>query len=378
MNKLLHNDSVNARQVAFFASFVLPVYKLLELPSLLARFAKGDLLLPAILQFLTQFGVLIALLFLLSRSKKTLFQRLEEAIGKWTKLVYGVYALVFLFFAVLPLLDLEKFVYAVFYDTSPTLFSFSAFFILSAYLCMKGVKAVGRIGDLSLFLFPLSFLALIVMSLVEADVSNLLPFFERSFQETLKGYTYSTTHFADILLLLPLLGNVRYEKGDGVKIGIGYIVGALFTLLFLAVFYGVYSTIALREHYAFAKIAQYFPVLAVVGRIDLVFVYLLCLVLFFYTAIPLRNAVGCIAKTCNLQGRTLLSFLINLSAFLFVLFCNKYYDSIYAFYGNYAYPVFWVFSVLLPLALLFLRGDSTEKQSKDARRRRNGKENEYA
>lgn len=369
-----YNDHVNARQVAFFASFLLPVYKLLELPSLLARFAKGDLLLPALLQFITQFSVLIALLFVLSRSDKTLIERLEARLGKWTKLVYGVYALVFLFFAVLPLLDLEKFVYAVFYDTSPTLFSFTAFFVLSAFLCMKGVKAVGRIGDLGLFLFPVPFLALIVMSLVEADVSNLLPFFERPFRETVKGYSYTTTHFADVLLLLPLLGNMRYEKGDGVKIGIGYGVGAIFTLLFLAVFYGVYSTIAPREHYAFAKIAQYFPVLSVVGRIDLIFVYLLCVVLFFYTAIPLRNAVDCAGKTCGLQGKTLLSFLVNIGAFLFVLFANKYYDSIYAFYGNYAYPVFWVFSTLLPLLLLLLKEEKSEK----TKRVKDTKESDYA
>ena len=359
------DDGVNARQIAFFAAFVLPIYKLLELPSLLARFAEGDLLLPALLQFLLQTGVIVGLLYAASRSPKTLFERLEERFGKWSKLFYGAYAFVFLFSAVLPMLDLEKFVYAVFYDTSPTLFSFAAFFIFSAFLCVKGVKALGRIGDLSLFLFLLPFLALIVMSLVEADITNLLPFFEKPFSATVSGITYTTPHFLDALFLLPLIGNLRFKKRDGVKITAGYLSGAALTLLFLAVFYGVYSSIALRKHYAFAKIAQYFPVLSVVGRIDLLFVYLLCVVLFFYVATPLRNAVAYTVKASGVQSKTLLSFIINLGAFLFVLFCNKYYDSIYAFFGKYAFPVFWVFACLLPLLFLFLT-DKKKSKTKES------------
>ena len=89
------NASVCGRQIAFFAAFVLPMYKLLELPSLLARFAEGDLLLPAILQFLIQLGAIIALLVAASKSNKTLLERLEERLGKWTRLVYATYALVY-------------------------------------------------------------------------------------------------------------------------------------------------------------------------------------------------------------------------------------------------------------------------------------------
>lgn len=357
------DNVVNARQIAFFSAFVLPIYKLLELPSILSRFASGDLLLPALLQFLLQTGVIVALLYACSRSEKTLFERLEERLGRFSKLVYGIYALVFLLASVLPLLDLEKFVYSVFYDTSPTLFSFTAFFIFSAFFCVKGVKTLGRVGDLSLFLFLFPFLALIVLSLVEADVSNLLPFFGETPRSVFSAIPYTAPHFLDALFILPLIGNLRYQKGDGVKITAGYIGGTICTLLFLTVFYGVYSSIALRKHYAFAKIAQYFPALSVVGRIDLLLVYMLCVVLFFYIATPLRNAVEYSAKASGLQGKTLLSFFINLGAFFFVLFCNKYYDGIYAFFGNYLFPVFWLFT-LLPLCFLLLGGKSKKKAEK--------------
>ena len=124
-NRAPKNTPINARQTALFAAFVLPIYKVLELPSLLSRFTAGDLLIPAFLGFLLQGGTLCAILCAMSQSDKTLQERLEERLGKWAKLLYGVYAAAFFFFAALPLLDLEKFVYAIFYDTAPTLFAFA-------------------------------------------------------------------------------------------------------------------------------------------------------------------------------------------------------------------------------------------------------------
>ena len=70
MTDLPQTDGVHARQIAFFAAFVLPLYKLVETPSLLASFSKGDLLLPAFLQYLLQASVLALLVFALSLATK--------------------------------------------------------------------------------------------------------------------------------------------------------------------------------------------------------------------------------------------------------------------------------------------------------------------
>ena len=131
------NKEICSRQIALFAAFVLPVYKLVEAPSILARYAGGDLLLPVILHYLVQTGVIIALLYAVSRSQTSLFERLNARLGRGAKAVYITLACFFLLLAILPLLDLEKFVYAVFYDTSPTLFSFAFFFLFSAFVSMK-------------------------------------------------------------------------------------------------------------------------------------------------------------------------------------------------------------------------------------------------
>lgn len=336
--------------------------KLLEAPSILAKYATGDILLPALLHFLIQTLVLVAVLYSALSSEKTLHERLRESLGKGIVFLYIFYALYFLFSAILPLLDFEKFVYAVFSDTAPTTFSFAVFFFFSAYACTKGIKSIGRSADLCLFLFLFPFFALLVMSFVVADFSHLLPLFGTEFSGAVNAFTHTSPHFSDIALLLPLLANCRFKKKDGIKIVAGYWTGCLFTALFLATFYAVFSAIAPREHYAFSKIAQYFPALSVIGRIDLLFVYLLSVVLLFYTCLPLQYTTGLIARTFHVERKTWISALLNFALFLGVLFWNRKYDSFYRVIGGKLFPVFWLFSTLLPPFLLFLPKKQTLKE----------------
>ena len=361
ISSLSQPHQVCGRQIALAAAFLLPAAKLLEAPSILATYAAGDLLLPAFLHFLVQFAVLSALIFAASKSEKTLFERLNQRFGKWSIVFYGLYALYFLFAAILPLLDMEKFTYAAFFDTSPTVFAFVAFFVFSGFLCAKGLKTLGRAADLCLFLFLIPFLALIGMSLFAADFSRLLPLFGNKFGDTMYAFTRTTPHFSDTVLLLPLIGNLRYKQGDGVKILGGYAVGAVSTLLFLATFFGIYSSIAPREHYAFSKIAEYFPALSIIGRFDLLFVYMLTIVLLIFTAMPLQYTTQLICDGFHVKSGVLVSTILNAGALLFLLFANRRYNTFYDLISGKLPPVFWFIADMLPLFLLLLPKSTKKK-----------------
>ena len=353
-----------ARQIALFCACVLPVYKLVELPSVLAQFSKGSILLPALFQYALQFGVLFALLYVCKNGEQPLLFRLQNRLGKWLYLFALLYGVFFLTFALLPILDLEKFTYAVFYDTAPTTFTFGVFFLLCAFIACKGLRTVGRFADVALFLFPISLFALTAMSFAVCDLSSLLPLTGMPLAKFISSLKYTALPFSDVVLLLPMLLVLDYKKGDTRKICIGYGVGIAFTLLFLAVFYGVFSTTAQKEHYAFAKIAQYFPALKVLGRMDLIFVYLICIVLFFFTSLPVLYTVRCVKTVFPKLSTAILSGTLSLGLFFFTLFCNKYYDGIYNVFGNVLFPVFWLFGLILPLSsLFFIGGKSREKHT---------------
>ena len=349
-----YNGGVSARQIAFLAAFLLPASKLLEAPSILAKHAAGDLLFPAVLHFLFQTLILLGVLYAASKSPIPLIERLKSALGKGMYLLYILYAAYFLFSATLPLLDAEKFVYATYFDTAPTLFSFGVFFLFSAFVCTKGIKAIGRCADLCLFLFLVPFLALSFMAFSETDFSNLLPFFDTKLNRSFTAFARTSPHFSDTILLFPLIANLNYKEKDGVKIVTGYAAGGAFTLLFLAIFYGLFSTIAPREHYAFTKIGQYFPALSVVGRIDLLFVYFLSVVLLFYTCLPLQYLTTALANLFRTERKTYISAILNFALLVGVLFFNQKYNRFYAVISGKLAPVFWVFADLLPLLCLLL------------------------
>ncbi len=355
--KMPVKDRVYARQIAFCAAFILPMGKMLEAPALLSRYAKGDILLPAILQFLVQTLVLVGVLYAASKSEKSLLERLQERLGKGIYLLYVFYGVYFLFAALLPLFDLEKFVYAAFFDTAPTTFSFGVFFFLLAFVCAKGLKSFGRCADLSLFLFLIPFLALVGMAFFESDLSRLFPFFGTEFRGVARAFARSTPHFSDVALLLPLIVSHRQKEGEGVKITLGYFAGALFTLLFLALFFGIYASISSREHYAFSKIAQYFPALDIIGRLDLIFVYLLTVVLLFYTCLPVLYVTECTAHLLGTERKSLLSAIFSLALFLALLFLNRYYNLVYEAISGKLPWIFWLIADMVPLFCLFLPND---------------------
>lgn len=342
---------VYGRQIAFVAAFLLPTAKLLEVPSLLAKYAANDLLLPALLHFLLQGALLFALLYAAAGSERTLFERLEEKLGKGARAIYAFLAVYYVFAAWLPLLDLEKYVYAIFFDTAPTSFTFAIFFVLSGYISMQSLKTVGRSADFCLFLFPISFLALLGMALTATDFSRLLPLFGVKFSHSATAFTRSAPQFADVLFLLPLVGNYRHKKGDTPKIMAGYAVGAGFTLLFLAVFFGVFSSIAAREHYAFSKIARYFPALKVTGRVDLIFIYALTVVLLLYTCFLLLYTVEFVRRAFSLRRKLPTVCVLHVGLFFFVLFCNRRYNAFYETIGG---KLFWIFPLVSTMVLAFL------------------------
>ena len=82
----------------------------------------------------------------------------------------------------------------------------------------------------------------------------------------------------------------------------------------------------------------------------------LCILLFFATAIPLVYAVDLTAQTIRTEKKTLLSAVVAIGAFVFVLFNNKYYNEFYAVVSGKLYPVFWVFGLFLPVLVFCLRG----------------------
>ena len=134
-----------------------------------------------------------------------------------------------------------------------------------------------------------------------------------------------------------------------------------------------------RQTYAFAKIAQYFQALAVVGRFDLLLVYLMTIVMLFYYCFPLQLAVECFCTAVNTEKKVWASAALNILLFLYAFMFTRYYNLLYDTIAGKLFWVFLIFADLIPVLCLCLNRKPREgKKNTEKKTGTTKKEKGYA
>lgn len=346
---------INERQILFFLACVAPVGKIVLLPSRLAETAGNDLLLPAAAHFLLQ-SLAVFCALLVAKKGESLYDLLSNTCGKVAaKVLCTLFSLFLLFAALLPLLEQKLFVQSVFYDTLPSLVAFSPFFAFSAYLCTKPLFSLGRVWDILAVLSILSLLGIFALSAQSADFGALAPVGASGtgmFFSALRSWSW----FFDGALLLPLAGKIEYRKGLAWKGAVCYLAGGAAVLAFLAMFYGIFQETAVNQLFAFTATAKYFPGVAMLGRIDYLFIFGLALVMAFYVAMPMHGAIECALQAYGREHHLASILSVCVSALFLVLilvFEYRFGDVLQAI--SFVFPLFPLFGLAVPALCLLLR-----------------------
>ena len=359
MNKIV------PRQLYFLLAAIMPVGKLVLMPTQIVYYAHNDLLFPAAINFCIQ-AFAIFLVMLLARNNKTFYELLVFTFGKIAaKIILTIFS-VFLFYAAfLPLLEQKLLVQSVFYDTLPSIVAFSPFFLFGAYLCAKPLLHMGRVWDILAPVSIVGYLGILVLSFSNADFSALLPVGGSGADGIFQGTAYSLSWFFDSALVLALMGKFEYKKGMAWKCPLMYLLGAAGIILFLAVFYGIYSDIAVRQLFGFSKMSKYFAGITVLGRIDYLFIFSLAFVMVFYCSLPLHAGVDCLIQAYGSDHYkpTIFSVVINLVILILTVTLDYQFNVINEFITKTLVWIFPAFSILVPALALLLRRKSREKVS---------------
>lgn len=358
----MKTDSLSTRQLCFILAFFFPIGKLIVLPSALGGVAGGDLLLSAAAVFLLQGAAVFAALWLLQKNQAPVSALIGEKWGQGAGRAYsflmGAY---FLFSAFYPIAEQKTYVLNVMYDTRPSFLVFFPFFLFSCYAAAKGLRCIGRSADLSLFLFPLSFLLLLVMAVGSADFTALLPFAGAGAGAFFKGVSVTFAYCGEAAYLLGFSGYVKTEKGFLWKTMAAYAAGVVGVLVFLAVFYGIFSTVAVREFYALAKVARYYNALKTIGRVDYLFIYAIAVVHLFALVLPVNLSVHAFADCFQTKRYGLISLIVNAVLLLVVFFTNDYFTALNRVITGVLFPVFLLFGFILPYLCPLLTIGKKEK-----------------
>ncbi|MDE6104990.1 MAG: spore germination protein [Clostridia bacterium] len=338
------------RQICFILLAYTAVSRMILYPTLLSAACGRDLLFPALIDFFVQGVIIWAVAFLCSKTDKTLFELLEGALGNIVaRIVYGLFAAFFFLTAIIPLFEQKLYVHAIFYDTIPSLLVFVPFFFFSVYAGTKGFKNIGRSADICLPVFILAMLFIFVMALVEVKWDNFLPILKTPIKNIFGGSLSTLYRFSEPCWLLMFMGHFKYKKWDAAKITLSYAGGAAITLFMLFVFYGIYGELAMSRQFAISKISLFFPAIEMLGRIDLIALYILEIAMLFALVLNIQLTVHCVKKCTGYTDKNVISFIVNAALLIILVVCDSKFHSIHTVYEKWMWIVFVIFANVMPL-----------------------------
>lgn len=347
---------ISVRQICFIMLAYTAVTKFVTYPTALSYTAGRDLLISALIDFLIQGIIVWSVSYMCSRTDKTFFEMIEGTLGNITaRIIYGFFALFFIVCAVIPMFEQKVYVHAIFYDTVPSLTVFLPIFFFTVYAASKGFENIGRAADICLPVFIVCMLFIFAMSLGEVEWDSFLPVMQNPPKEVFGASLATAFRFFEPCWLLMFMGHFKYKKGDAAKITLSYVGGAIFVLLVLAAFYGIYGDVAVTRHFAISRISLFFPAIDIVGRIDLIALYALEIVMLFALVLNMQLAVHCIARCTGYDNRALLSVAVNAVFAVLLITLDNNFDAMLKIWSRCMWIVFVLFAVVIPLVAWALR-----------------------
>lgn len=349
-------DKISVRQVCFILIAYNAVLKLIIMPTYLAVNCQNDLIFPALINLVLQAVVIWAVAYASSHADKPLFDILAERFGKaFASVVFCLLGVYFILVAIVPLVEQQLLVHAAFYDTVPSLYAFLPFFVFGLYAGSRTVMGVGRCADVAMPVFAICIGVFFIMSVGQADYSNLLPVLKTPILKLSGSALSCAFKFSDAAFMLVFFGNYKYKKGDAAKITLSYVLGGIIVIVFTAIFYGVYGAMTPSRTFLFNEIAVFFPAVGHVGRIDLIFLYAVDLVILFALALYIQSSVYCFSRVFCRNNRAIISLAVNAILFVIILITNNKFSALYKFAESWFWIPTILFSYLLPLCTLFIK-----------------------
>lgn len=349
-------DKISVRQICFILLAYNAASKMLLFPTTAASAVGNALIFCAMFNLALQTVIIWAVSYLSSRTDKSFFELLENTFGSVTaRIVFAFFALYFLIAAVIPMSEQQLLVHDSFYDTIPSLTVFLPFFVFSVYAGVKSFTNVGRCADLMLPVFAVCAASFLIMSVGEADFTNLLPMFTQPLKEVAGFSLSSAFRFSESAFLLMFMGHYKYKKGDSAKLTISYAAGGLVVIAVMAAFYSLYGALTPTRSFAINNISVFFPVIGFVGRIDLFLVYAFDLVALFATVLNIQLCVHCLVRVFDKNYRILYSVCVNGILLAMVFIFNNKFSILQKMAGDWLWIPALLFAYIIPVLAWTLR-----------------------
>lgn len=348
-------QALKTRQICLFFIAFAPITKLFMLPSVVASLARNDGWITACINLALDLVTLFVINLVCAKNNLTFIQLLESAFGKiGGKVICFLYAVYFLLKGFMPLQEQKEFVKLSLYINLPTDLFFLPFFVLSSYLCLKPLRAIGRLADIC-WLFTLAgYLLLIFLSISGVDFGAIMPV-GVNIKGAIKASYHSLNWWGDCVYLLFFMGNFARQKRASVKIILSYVLSGVIVIVAFIFFWGTFTYIAFRQKFAMTELSKYTTVINNVGRFDYVGILFILFSCTFSLTLPLYFCCRLLNYVFSWKSPWISPIITNGLSLFFTLFLHQRLSTTTFIFQRYFSLVFLVFSNILPLFTVFIK-----------------------
>ncbi|MBQ7236910.1 MAG: GerAB/ArcD/ProY family transporter [Clostridia bacterium] len=347
---------LKTRQICLFFIAFTPVIKLFMMPSIIAEFAREDMWISSLINLILDGVTFIFLLIAARRAKTNVFGLLEDNFGKTgAKTILAFYVVYFMLKAIVPLGEQKDYVELTLYTLMPSQLYFLPFFGVAFYLCVKYLRVIGRSADVLWLLTAVGLIILFALSIPNAEFESVLPIGASGIKNILKGSYYTLNWYGDCVYLMFFIGEFDYKKKDGIKIFISYAIAALAVIIFMIIFYSVFTSIAFRQRFALTEISKYTAVINNIGRFDYVGITFILFSNAFALSLPLYFSCRILNYIFGITKKWIAPIFVIGIQLLIMVFLTQFYASIESIMKNYLGIFFFIFGNILPIVTAFLK-----------------------
>lgn len=306
-------SQLSNKQVGVLISLSIISLKLFIYPSLVSRYAGNNSYLSVILSIMIEFAVILFILWVMKKNPgKSIFEILESKFGRvFPKVLAGLLTVYFLGKSIVSMKELQNFlVQLLFEHISWWKFAVPLFGIL-IYILNKSLRTFARSIQFFYWFIFIGASTTLILPIQEITLVNLLPLFSDGVVPILSGSFYTSFHFIDFMVLLMLMGRVKYTKETS-----KYIVKyALFTYLFILIYFifytGLFGNILVNEGLIVSDIPLYSNYPATNGRLEWLSIIIWTMVLIYQSALMMICARESFSYTTTLKNNAIISIVIS-------------------------------------------------------------------
>ena len=345
-------------QICMLFTALVPVTKIVSMPSFLTMQADRSFWISAIICFALDLVLFAFMAFAIKKYECTFFDALKNTFGQiGAKIIIAIFALFFLLKALYPILEEKYFVENTFYEDITSSFIFYPFFALCFYLCFKGLKALKRTAFALLIFSSCGIVLTFLLTYKESEIARLLPLLQNSPKSVLGASFNNLLFCGEGMYLLFFMGKTDNSKRLVLPLTLSLSVGYIAVIALFISFYGVFGSVSMTKIFSLSQMSHYSLILSNVGRLDSIACFLIDFCRLFAISFPLMLCVECTRYIFGekLKPTLIVSAIVIGVTLLFVLNQNqKIFYTFKTFNGWFKYVVF-AFNFILPFSVFFLK-----------------------